>query len=116
MPACCVQVALANNETETQIEDKLAGLCDSLSFLGSSQAVVDCDKISQLPDISFTIAGKEFGLTPEQYILQVGLKQQTSLFGTSAFVTNACALMLTHDTLGERVFKQDSVCLPRGMS
>lgn len=68
-----MQVALANNETESQIEDKLAGLCDSLSFLGSSQAVVDCDKISSLPDISFTIAGKEFGLTPEQYILKVGV-------------------------------------------
>ena len=67
----CLQVALANNETETQIEDKLAGLCDSLSFLGSSQAVVDCDKLSELPDVSFTIAGKEFGLTPEQYILKV---------------------------------------------
>jgi len=66
-----VKVALANNETESQIEDKLAGLCDSLSFLGSSQAVVDCDKISSLPDISFTIAGKEFGLTPEQYILKI---------------------------------------------
>lgn len=65
------QVALANNETESQIEDKLAGLCDSLSFLGTSQAVVDCDKMSSLPDISFTIAGKEFGLTPEQYILKV---------------------------------------------
>lgn len=68
-----LQVALANNETETQIEDKLAGLCDSLSFLGSSQAVVDCDKLSELPDISFTIAGKEFGLTPEQYILKVSI-------------------------------------------
>ena len=68
-----LQVALANNETESQIEDKLAGLCDSLSFLGSSQAVVDCDKISSLPDISFTIAGKEFGLTPEQYILKVNM-------------------------------------------
>nr|QOL01246.1 putative extracellular protein TR9_052 [Trebouxia lynnae] len=66
-----VKVALANNETETQIEDKLAGLCDSLSFLGSSQAVVDCDKLSEMPDVSFTIAGKEFGLTPEQYILKV---------------------------------------------
>lgn len=66
-----VKVALANNETETQIEDKLAGLCDALSFLGTSQAVVDCDKLSQLPDVSFTIAGKEFGLTPEQYILKV---------------------------------------------
>ncbi|KAL3146574.1 hypothetical protein ABBQ32_000814 [Trebouxia sp. C0010 RCD-2024] len=66
-----VKVALANNETETQIEDKLAGLCDSLSFLGSSQAVVDCDKLSELPDVSFTIAGKEFGLTPEQYILKI---------------------------------------------
>ena len=67
----CLQVALANNETESQIEDKLAGLCDSLSFLGTSQAVVDCNKLSQLPDVSFTIAGKEFGLTPEQYILKV---------------------------------------------
>lgn len=69
----CAQVALANNETESQIEDKLAGLCDSLSFLGTSQAVVDCNKISELPNISFTIAGKEFGLTPEQYILKVPL-------------------------------------------
>lgn len=66
-----VKVALANNETESQIEDKLAGLCDSLSFLGTSQAVVDCDKMSSLPDISFTIAGKEFDLTPEQYILKI---------------------------------------------
>ena len=71
MAVHAVQVALANNETEAQIEDKLAGLCDALSFLGSSQAVVDCDKLSELPDVSFTIAGKEFGLTPEQYILKV---------------------------------------------
>ncbi len=78
-----VQVALANNETETQIEDKLAGLCDALSFLGSSQAVVDCDKLSELPDVSFTIAGKEFGLTPEQYILKV--KQLVELLSLLVF-------------------------------
>lgn len=83
-----MQVALANNETESQIEDKLAGLCDSLSFLGSSQAVVDCDKLSELPDVSFTIAGKEFGLTPEQYILKVG--PSAPLLGTTSSATVSC--------------------------
>ena len=89
-----MQVALANNETETQIEDKLAGLCDALSFLGTSQAVVDCDKLSQLPDVSFTIAGKEFGLTPEQYILKV----PCCLLHEAADCVNCCMRWLAVST------------------
>ena len=65
-----LQVALASNETLTQIEERLEGLCELLSF-GSSQAVVDCDRINSMPDISFTIAGKEFPLTPRDYVLRV---------------------------------------------
>ena len=99
-----VQVALANNETETQIEDKLAGLCDALSFLGSSQAVVDCDKLSELPDVSFTIAGKEFGLTPEQYILKVGLicYMHVQDYDTLSFIAVHLAVALVLD-IGECV-------------
>ena len=69
----CTQEIFAN-KTESQIEDMVAvlvGLCDALSFPQIGVKAVDCDKISTLPDISFTIAGKEFGLTPEQYILKV---------------------------------------------
>ncbi len=66
----CLQVALASNETLSQIEERLEGLCELLSF-GSSQAVVDCDRIDSMPDISFTIAGKEFPLTPRDYVLRV---------------------------------------------
>ena len=65
----CLQVALASNQTLSQIEERLEGLCELLSF-GSSQAVVDCDRIDSMPDISFTIAGKEFPLTPKDYILR----------------------------------------------
>jgi len=37
---------------------------------GSSQAVVDCGKIPTMPTVTFTIAGKAFELTPEQYVLK----------------------------------------------
>lgn len=32
---------------------------------------VNCNKIPSMPDITFHIAGKEFVLTPEQYVLQI---------------------------------------------
>jgi phytepsin len=33
--------------------------------------MVQCSKLHQLPTIAFTIGGKEFALTPEQYILKI---------------------------------------------
>jgi hypothetical protein len=33
--------------------------------------MVKCSKLHQLPTIAFTIGGKEFALTPEQYILKI---------------------------------------------
>ena len=87
----CLQVALASNQTLSQIEERLEGLCELLSF-GSSQAVVDCDRIDSMPDISFTIAGKEFPLTPKDLrpagvshcclsVVRVGLRGSAQLGG-----------------------------------
>ena len=64
------QIALANHQTQEQVIRTLDGACDTLSFLGSSQAVVDCAKIPTMPTVTFTIAGKAFDLTPEQYVLK----------------------------------------------
>ena len=67
----CAQVAIANHETQEQIEENLERICDTLSFLASSQAVVDCEKIPTMPNVTFTIEGKDFTLTPTDYVLQV---------------------------------------------
>ena len=62
---------MASEETQDQIEQQLEAACDTLSFLASSQAVVDCDKIPTMPDVAFEINGRSFSLTPDQYVLKV---------------------------------------------
>ena len=66
-----VQVAIANHETQEEIEQNLETICDTLSFLASSQAVVDCNKIPTMPNVTFTIGSKDFTLAPEDYVLKV---------------------------------------------
>lgn len=66
-----LQVALASNETMSQIISGLDAVCQSLAFLGNSEAVVDCSRLDSMPDITITIAGTDFVLTPEQYVLKV---------------------------------------------
>ncbi|XP_074276074.1 aspartic proteinase A1-like [Silene latifolia] len=62
---------LKQNETVERIFDYANELCDRLpSPMG--QSAVDCNSLSSLPPISFTIAGKTFVLEPEHYILKVG--------------------------------------------
>eukprot|EP00270_Netrium_digitus_P000261 TRINITY_DN1024_c0_g1_i1.p1 TRINITY_DN1024_c0_g1~~TRINITY_DN1024_c0_g1_i1.p1 ORF type:complete len:550 (+),score=157.87 TRINITY_DN1024_c0_g1_i1:34-1650(+) len=66
-----VQNQLAQNKTQTEIIAHLLQLCEHISSpFGESK--VDCSTIKTLPDISFTIEGKSFSITPEQYILKVG--------------------------------------------
>jgi phytepsin len=72
-----IKVAIANHETQEQIEENLERVCDTLSFLASSQAVVDCEKIPSMPNVTFTIEGKDFTLTPSDYVLQVGAGGQS---------------------------------------
>jgi phytepsin len=67
-----VKVALANNETAAQILEALDAACGALSFgAAGGEAVLDCAKLGSMPDVTISVAGKDFVLTPEQYVLQV---------------------------------------------
>jgi phytepsin len=60
---------LRNNKTAESIHQYLNELCERLPS-PNGESLVDCNSLSSLPNVSFTIAGKLFDLTPEQYILK----------------------------------------------
>lgn len=71
MAVVWMQKQLKQNQTEERILDYANQLCDRLpSPMGES--AVDCSSLSTMPSVSFTIAGKTFDLSPEEYILKVG--------------------------------------------
>ncbi|KAL0444008.1 UNVERIFIED_CONTAM: Aspartic proteinase A1 [Sesamum latifolium] len=71
MAVVWMQNQLRRNVTEEKILDYINELCDRLpSPMGES--AVDCSAFSSMPNVSFTIGGKSFDLTPEQYVLKVG--------------------------------------------
>ncbi|GMH44500.1 hypothetical protein BSKO_12452 [Bryopsis sp. KO-2023] len=88
--AACKAIATAAKDSRSLAElEALAG--EQCAFSGASnegpasnaQTVVNCNNISSLPDLTFKIAGKDFPLTPEQYIWKVemfGQKQCVSGF------------------------------------
>ncbi|PWA72107.1 aspartic proteinase A1 [Artemisia annua] len=62
---------IKRNETEDNIINYVNELCDRIpSPMGES--AVECNSLSSLPTIAFTIGGKTFELTPEQYVLKIG--------------------------------------------
>ncbi|KAK9284822.1 hypothetical protein L1049_023999 [Liquidambar formosana] len=71
MAVIWMQNQLRLNETEDRILNYVNELCDRLpSPMGES--AVECSSLYSMPSISFTIGGKVFDLTPEQYVLKVG--------------------------------------------
>ncbi|KAL2931336.1 Aspartic proteinase A2 [Bienertia sinuspersici] len=72
MAAVWMQSQLKQNATQERAISYVSDLCNRVpNALG--QSGVDCSKVSKMPPIAFTIAGKEFELRPEeQYILKVG--------------------------------------------
>lgn len=77
-----IKVALGNHETQEQIIAGLDSACESFSFGGGGESVVDCDKLRTMPDVTISAAGRDFTLTPEQYILRVGaLGQEQCISG-----------------------------------
>nr|GLL23013.1 cyprosin-like [Ipomoea trifida] len=71
MAVVWMESKLKQNQTEEKILDYIDQLCDRLpSPMGESS--VDCTNLASMPRISFTIGGKSFELTPDEYVLQVG--------------------------------------------
>ncbi|KAI3765230.1 hypothetical protein L2E82_15258 [Cichorium intybus] len=62
---------IENNKTQTFILKTLGNLC-KLVPIPVEESVVDCARLPSMPSISFTIGGKEFELSPDEYILKTG--------------------------------------------
>ncbi|KAK1278588.1 Aspartic proteinase [Acorus gramineus] len=58
-------------QAKDPILDIISRLCEHLP-IPRGKSIVDCRRISSLPNVSFTIGARNFSLTPEQYILKVG--------------------------------------------
>ncbi|GLU23334.1 hypothetical protein SLE2022_393510 [Rubroshorea leprosula] len=71
MAVAWMQNQLSQNLTQDRILNYVNELCDKMpSPMGES--AVDCGSLSSMPIVSFTIGGKVFNLSPEEYILKVG--------------------------------------------
>ncbi|PKA62492.1 Aspartic proteinase oryzasin-1 [Apostasia shenzhenica] len=72
MTVIWMQNQIKQNQTKEQAIHYINELCERFpSPLGES--AVDCGSLASMPNISFTIGGKPFLLTPEQYVLQIGV-------------------------------------------
>ncbi|XP_077252468.1 aspartic proteinase A1-like [Tasmannia lanceolata] len=71
MAVVWIQNQLRHDETKDRILNYINELCDRVrSPMGES--AVNCSVLSSMPSVSFTIGGRTFDLTSEQYILKVG--------------------------------------------
>jgi len=61
----------ASNATRAKLLAEIEKACDLLPS-PSGEATLDCAKIGAMPDVTLTLAGKDFVLTPRQYVLQLG--------------------------------------------
>ncbi len=66
-----------------------------VEILGLGQYILRCDRLDEMPDITFTISGVEYSLTPEEYVLQVGLKENTEILSVSLNVFPFFVLQIT---------------------
>lgn len=71
-----IETYLPSNTSETLIKLFLDEVCQLIpSPMGES--LVDCSAVSSLPNIAFTLNGKDFTLTPQQYIMMEGTGNET---------------------------------------
>ncbi|CAH9059298.1 unnamed protein product [Cuscuta europaea] len=71
MAVVWMQNQLSQNQTQDNILSYVSELCDRLpSPMGESG--VDCERLSSMPTVSFSIGGKVFDLSADEYILKVG--------------------------------------------
>jgi len=71
MAVVWTQNQIKKNMTEQKILEYHEKICSKLPK-SMGESTVDCNALSSMPDVSFTIGGKLFTLTPDQYIFKVG--------------------------------------------
>lgn len=76
MAVVWAQNQLKQNRTKEQIDAYLNQLCERLPS-PNGESTVDCNSLSSMPKVAFTIAGKTFELSPEEYILKIGEGTET---------------------------------------
>ncbi|KAL8238163.1 hypothetical protein R6Q59_019244 [Mikania micrantha] len=65
MAVVWMETKMVRNETEDEIIDHVHQLCERLpNPMGESR--VECDSLSSMPNIAFTIGGRTFELSPEE--------------------------------------------------
>ncbi|MFX6532809.1 pepsin-like aspartyl protease [Acinetobacter baumannii] len=74
--ACEMAVVWMKNQlnhegVKDRVLDYVNQLCDSIPSPGG-ESLIDCNALSGLPNVTFTIGGKPYVLTPEQYVLKTG--------------------------------------------
>ncbi|CAN8246291.1 unnamed protein product [Cochlearia groenlandica] len=71
MAAVWMQSELNQNQTQELILTYAAELCEHIPS-PNQQSAVDCERVSSMPIVSFTIGGKVFDLSPQDYIFKIG--------------------------------------------
>ncbi|XP_010432806.1 PREDICTED: aspartic proteinase A3 isoform X2 [Camelina sativa] len=82
MAAVWMESELTQNKTQERILAYAAELCDHIPTQ-NQQSAVDCEKVSSMPIVSFTIGGRTFDLSPQDYIFKIGEGVETQC--TSGF-------------------------------
>jgi len=72
LAATAVKDLAETNSSITVIEKALDKVCGLLPSPGG-ESTVDCSKLDSLPDITISLAGKDFVLTAKQYVLVEGV-------------------------------------------
>ncbi|KAH9611733.1 hypothetical protein KSS87_004692, partial [Heliosperma pusillum] len=71
MSVVWMQNQLQQNATHDRVISYADELCERIPN-PMGQSAIDCNNLSKMPTVSFTIAGKEFALSPEEYVLKIG--------------------------------------------
>ncbi|XP_023636643.1 aspartic proteinase A3 isoform X2 [Capsella rubella] len=82
MAAVWMESELTQNKTQERILAYAAELCDHIPTQ-NQQSAVNCEKVSSMPIVSFTIGGRTFDLSPQDYIFKIGEGVETQC--TSGF-------------------------------
>lgn len=77
MTVVWIQRQLRQKQTRDRVINYVNQLCERLPSPGGA-STIDCNSISKMPNVTFTIGSRSFNLTPQQYILKTGDSATTS--------------------------------------